>query len=155
MTRGLRIATLLACALCVVVSFGTSWQYVVQRVRFDSWLGDRRSSTRRLAALQAETEQMVLGLAEQVRAAREQGHEKIAVSYAGKGSNVIIGTAVHLAYPMQILEQKKPNATRAERLDEARRRGATLFVSVRPTGWHATLLTDDELPDEGPDEGED
>jgi hypothetical protein len=117
---------------------------------------DRIVATKRLPALRRgalfgeDVGLMIRDLEKEILAAKDAGHERVVVSYAGKLSNVLLSTATHVAYPMHVLDQQLPNKTRRQRLVDARDRGATLFIALRPgIGWVSSsvagaLETEDE-----------
>lgn len=98
-------------------------------------------SERRAALFGADVGEALAALERAVLEARAAGHERIAISYGGGAANVFFSSAMHVAWPMQILEQRSAGSSQKERLDSARRRGATLMISLRPSGgWTATRV---------------
>ncbi len=110
------------------------------RLPVDRKIGSRVGSIARRAGLYGlSNATMITELEELIQKLRSEGHTRVVFSYSGKHSNVLASTAIHSAWPMQIIEQEMPSLKRNERLLVAASLNASHMISVRPgQGWVAT-----------------
>ncbi|MFT7662797.1 MAG: hypothetical protein ACI87A_001017, partial [Planctomycetota bacterium] len=102
----------------------------------------KQTIVRRSMIYGPEAGELIGDLERAILKARADGHERIVLSYTGKFSNVLMSSAIHVGWPMQVIEQTTPGMKRPERLAKAAKRGATLFLSLRPgQGWTAVPIT--------------
>ena len=131
----------LAYALCIATVAANLWfvrDVVPLRVEADVALGRFPSPSRKRVELFNSNVEMMVDLERKIREGAEDGHEVVAVSISGRFSNVLVSVATHTSYPVQVIEQSMPKADKKERLKDARRRGATLLITLQPDGWKAT-----------------
>ena len=145
MTRGFHVLGALLLGASLIVNLIEVQAVLATRLPADRLIGARKHSTvRRSMIYGAEAGQLIGDLERAVLEARSQGHERIVLSYTGKFSNVLMSSAIHVGWPMQVIAQTTPGMKRAERLAKAAKRGATLFLSLRPgQGWTAVPVTPD------------
>ena len=143
MTALFRILATAACIACVAVNLTIVREPLAERLKVDRRVAKQPDSIRRTASLYSSDLGLIVGLHDEIARLREDGYETIAVSYGEKFSNVLFSMAVHQAYPAQIVEQKFPADNRRSRLKDARRRGATAFISLIPgRGWTGVDVAD-------------
>jgi 2-phospho-L-lactate guanylyltransferase (CobY/MobA/RfbA family) len=155
---GAGVLALAALAASLVANALGCWTAISERLERDLAAAARSTPAARRAALfEGDLGLLTEDLERVILEARAAGHECVVVSYASKGANVLMSTAIHVGWPMQVLEQRTAGSPFRERIDIARRRGATLLISLRPAeGWTASRVPGaDEDEDEETWEDED
>ena len=133
---------LLLLGACLILNVVKVQEALAVRFPLDKKIGSRKGSIARRAELYGfGSAAMISDLERVIDELREQGHERVVLSYSGKFSNVLASTAIHTAWPMQVLEQETPNLKRNARLLKAAEVDASMLVSLRPgQGWVATRV---------------
>jgi len=135
---------LLLLGACLFINVLKIQEALAVRFPIDQRIGSHKSSIMRRAEIYGlGSAAAIADLERLVDELREAGHERVVLSYSGKFSNVLASTAIHAAWPMQIIEQESPNLKRNARLLKAAEVGASVMISLRPgQGWVATPVDD-------------